>query len=106
MPRPKPKRPDFIDVLGRRISISTGIPKYHENHENTLGYWEAFVNRISIREGLPPDQEKATFVHELCHEIEQVCGICVSEQDIASFSSVLFGVMRANPELVAWLMEK
>lgn len=103
---PKVDRPEFIDVLGRRISIATGIPDYHENRENTLGLWEVFHSRISLRESLPSDQEKATLVHEICHDIEQVCGICMSEQEIACFSSVLFAVMRANPGLVAWLMEK
>lgn len=102
----KVDRPKHIDVLGRRVSIVDGIPEYHENRENTLGLWEVFHNRISLRENLPPDQERATLVHELCHDIEQVCGICVSEQDIASFSSVLFAVMRANPGLVSWLMSK
>jgi hypothetical protein len=71
-----------------------------------MGLWLQYENRIHIRRGMAGHQERAIVVHEICHDIEAVTGVTMTEQDVTAFSSVLFGVIRDNPKLIAWLMEK
>lgn len=99
------KRPRNLKLCGRRIKVAYSIPSTHDP-SIIMGLHYGMNNKICINPDASEDQQKATMVHEICHDIEQTCGIAVSEQDITSFSSVLFSVLRDNPHLVAWLMSK
>jgi Zn-dependent peptidase ImmA (M78 family) len=97
-------RPKSIQVLGRRVNVHYSIPK--DQPQDVMGLWYQHETKIHLHPGMSPDHTKATLMHELCHEFEHVCQLNMTEKEITLFSAVLFGTLRENPELVAWLMEK
>lgn len=70
---------------------------------------------ILMRDDKPPDTEKETMVHEILHQCLFQSGFQTStlslldsaelqeEMIVRHMSAVLFGVIRENPELIAWL---
>lgn len=50
-----------------------------------------------------PCQQRDTVLHEVLHCCEAAAGIELEEQHIASLATLLYAVMRDNPELVKWL---
>lgn len=102
---PKSKRPSVLNVSGRKIRVIYRIPDDYDAGL-IMGLHFALENEIRINPDMALDQQKTTMIHELCHDLELITGITVSEQDIASFSSALFHALRGNPRLVSWLMEK
>lgn len=100
MPR-KAEMPKTITIAGRRIKLVEEKPALHKD---IGGIHDVWANQITVYASLAEDQKRAVAVHEIVHDIEAVTGVEMSEQDVTSFASVLFAVLRDNPALVKWLM--
>jgi hypothetical protein len=95
--------PREILLSGRRISLTTETPKLNLN---LMGVHHQSLNYIVLDGSMPPDQLKAIAVHEIVHDLEEIVGVGMTEQDVTAFSSVLFAAIRDNPKLMAWLQSK
>lgn len=97
MPR-KREMPKSIRIAGRTILILKA------KLDTCRGVHAGHDNRITIDADTAGDEQKAVLLHEILHDVDQCCGAGLSEQVNSAMSSVLFGVFRDNPDLVAWLM--
>ena len=64
---------------------------------------------IHISNDLAPDRERATVLHEIIHACADLSGLddnCTEEDWATRLGPLLLGVMRDNPHLVAWVMER
>lgn len=102
MPK-QPTMPRTVRICGRRIGLKV---EYSRLNMTARGVWSGDTNEITLDANCAPDERRAVAVHEILHDIDQVCGAGLSEQTVASVASVLFAVIRDNPRLVAWLQHK
>lgn len=62
--------------------------------------------KVRVREDLPPDEERESLLHELCHAVDEQLGLGIREKRIRAFSVGLYAMLKDNPELVKYLMVK
>ena len=98
------RRPEHIDVLGRRIRIRMRLEK---SMPEALGEWHAEHSRIDLRRGQQQHDEADTLLHETMHAIlagqGREYGHAVEEMYVRALATGLLTVLRENPAFVAWL---
>lgn len=98
----KPSAPATIRVAGKVYVLEPverndlGADRAGEANHRKL--------RITYDTAWAPCQQRDTVLHEVLHCCEAAAGIELQEQEVASIATLLYGVMRDNPELVKWLM--
>ena len=78
------------------------------NNEDIIGETHNEELRIEIREGLPPQLEKETLLHEILHAIFFTLGLKTKmdeERIVETVSPILLDVIRRNPDLKMYLFE-
>ncbi|WP_143206403.1 hypothetical protein [Singulisphaera sp. GP187] len=73
-------------------------------NRDTMGLHSPWNGTITLDSALAPDQQKATAVHEILHDLDTLVGTGLSEKDVTALASVLFAAIRDNPALMKWLM--
>lgn len=58
---------------------------------------------IRIADGLAPDEERETLMHELTHSIERQLGINIAEKKVRQLSVGMYAVLKDNPRLRTYL---
>lgn len=98
------RTPKTLRIGGRRVRVKVE----HSGSLNTsiMGRHNGWENVISLDDSLAPDELRACALHEVFHDIDQLCGTGLDEQAVTSLASVLFATLRDNPGFVLWLMEK
>ena len=81
-----------------------------EERDKCLGMFSEHQMSIMMRETFASDQQEAeTLLHEAVHSIFAVMGIQDKdshERTVSALSVGLAQVIRDNPKLIAWLVEK
>jgi len=57
---------------------------------------------IQIKEGMNADNTRLVLWHELCHVIESLAALSISESGICIFSTGFIQIMTDNRELARW----
>lgn len=77
--------------------------------QESIGVVKLKEQQIQLLAGVPSDVMKEVILHELLH----LCDMCTAdpasqldESSIVRLSSTLFGILRDNPLLVQWLLQK
>lgn len=99
-------RPKFLKIQGRRVKLVFKTPIINTDEVECNGLCHFAYNLIEIDSTLAHDETRSTAVHELVHDIESQMGLELTEQEVCSFGSALFAVIRDNPSFFAWLQEK
>lgn len=90
-----------------------------ETDESTVGYCERRTLRIGLDTSVPKQIVRESMMHEVLHAVFACCGMPLDdpmptfdddkmqpeEFVVKLMSPVLLGVLRDNPELVAFLLE-
>jgi hypothetical protein len=91
-------RPTTVRVLGIDIQI-----KYDATIDpELLGSYCPEKLEISIRDGLSAENTRLILWHELCHVIESLGEVKISEAGICLMSTGFIQMMRDNPALAWW----
>lgn len=95
------------------FSVSVRLESLREASENSLiGLWQDHLLSVILDNGMPGEQEQETLLHELIHAAWDCTGLSKrldddqEEEVIRSISPLIFGMLRDNPKLVAYLTEK
>lgn len=101
------KRPSKVKVGPFDVSIVFGGS--HMEHSDSSGLFEGRKLRITVDKDVTPDVQR----HILIHEIMHACIFVTDEPEqkdeesyIRCISGVFYGVLKENPQLVAWLLDK
>jgi hypothetical protein len=97
-------RPPKIRVLGKDYSV-----KYTNDapvDDEAQGHCDYLKLKISVRDGLPAEEERSTLLHEALHCISHAMGLHFSESKIERLETGLFALLTDNPALVAYLTKK
>ena len=103
------KAPKKIKIGGHSVDVAYFTS---DDPGKEFGHYRMSDNRIGILTGLHFDQERSTVLHEVLHGICATYGCRplltreLEEKVILIFEAGLFQVLRDNPKLIKYLMEK
>ena len=91
-------RPQSVRVLGIDISV-----KYDpEIDEELLGCFSPEELEITIKDGMNEENTRLILWHELCHVVECLGEVKISEAGICLMSTGFVQMMKDNPSLAWW----
>jgi hypothetical protein len=98
------KRPERIEVIGKRFSVEypTGAPL----DEGLNGECDTDKQKILVRDGQPLESEQDTLLHEVLHAVDEAMGLKLKEYQVKGAATGLLAVLKRNPALVAYLRKK
>lgn len=109
-------RPLRLDVMGQEMTIAWVAPSERlwaaainiaGEDRDTTGLAELEISRIAVRDRGAPAAERQTLMHEIVHSVLWLTGHDTKDDDplVQALSSGLLQVLRANPHLVAYLLQ-
>ena len=95
---PQDLRPTRVSVLGIEVKVfySEDIP------DDLLGFYDPEKLEVHVRDGLPAENTRLILWHELCHVVESLGEIKISEAGICVMSTGFIQMMKDNPDLAWW----
>jgi len=91
----------MIRMQGSEIPVSM---ERSELWENRIGLWIPTVPEILLNDEMQGDALRKTFLHEVVHAAEDICGFVLEEHCRAdALASTVYSVFRSNSDLVDWL---
>lgn len=100
-PQESKRRPAKIKLLGKRWSVA-----YCEMPKDELGECDLEAQAIKVKEGLKPEQEQSTLLHECIHAISDSLGLNLSEKQVQGLETGLYDLNIHNPRLFAYCRKK
>ncbi len=94
-------RPEHIKLMGKKWSISYGGLK-----DDDLGESDLENQHITIKDGLKPEQEKSTLLHECLHAISDTLGLGLNEKHVQGLETGLWALLKDNPQFVSYLRRR
>lgn len=95
------KRPFYsLKICGKRHKVAWGA-----DLDGDCGQYEQLSLKISIADGMAPDEERETMLHEIFHAADWQAGTKLKEKQVRQLSIVVFELLRANPKLVEYLLK-
>lgn len=99
-------RPERIKIISKRVMV-----EYVAKGENGLdpecdGKWIPQEQLIVIEEGLKPDLQKVTILHETLHSISDEMGIGLTEEQVEGAAKGILAVLMDNPAFARYLLRK
>ncbi len=109
-------RPTSVEILGSPFTIAWvpfaerlyGSPaNAKDNERDALGTSESDICRIAVRDRGVPDGERQTLLHEIVHMVLWLTGHDRDndEPEVQAIGVGLLQVLRANPDVVAYLLD-
>lgn len=95
------KRPFYsLKIAGKRHRVRWGV-----DIEGDCGLYEQLPLTISIADGMAPDEERETVLHEVFHAADWQANTKLKEKQVRQLSIFVFELLRANPKLVEYLLK-
>lgn len=95
------KRPTKLRIIGKTYTVSYGsTTPLNEEDQGNCNYQQ---QEICVREGLGPDEERSTLLHEAIHALAYAMNIKMTEGAVESFEAGLYALLVDNPDLVSYL---
>lgn len=93
-----------IRIIGKTFKLNLVDTLIHDG-ELQHGICDVTNCFISISGSQCQEQKKDTVIHECAHAIADAMGVDVPEHHILVLSTGLYAWMKANPELIQWIMQ-
>lgn len=91
-------RPTSVSVLGIEVKINYS----KDLSDELLGYYDSETLEVWVRDGLNAENTRLILWHELCHVVESLGDIKISESGICLMSTGFIQMMKDNPTLASW----
>ena len=96
-----------LRVLGKTYWVTViDQPEIAIDGPRVYGVTDNKQQNINLAKEQGFDQLRETLIHELIHVWEGSFKITIKHEDVYSLSVFLYAVLKDNPRLVNWLMEK
>ena len=96
------KRPERLRILGKRWSVTYKLL----DAKDELGECDLENQAIAIKDGLKPEQEQSTLLHECIHAISDSLGLGLTEKQVQGLETGLFDLNSSNPQFFSYLRKK
>ena len=100
----KPARPESVRVLGKTFTVTLEPARALNRLE--VGLCDEHTQTITVLEGLHPEDERETLLHEVLHAVDHAMHCELSEHQVSALSRGLLAVLIDNPAFGAWLLER
>ena len=100
------KRPERIKVISKRFTVEyqpTGSADLDPEH---AGECRTLEQRILIEEGMKPDTQKDTLLHEVLHAISDEMDLELSEEQVTGAAKGILAVLMDNPTFARYLLRR
>jgi hypothetical protein len=97
------KRPKSIRVLGKSFAVVLEPAGVLER--SNVGLCDSHAQTITVLEGLYPEDERETLLHEVVHAVDEAVFTDLTEHQVGALSRGLLAVFADNPAFAAWLLE-
>jgi hypothetical protein len=95
-------RPAKAKLMGKVWTVAYGkLPNADE-----LGECDLENQAITVKDGLKPEQEKSTVLHEFIHAISDSLGLGLTEKQVQGLETGLYDLNASNPRLFNYLRKK
>lgn len=95
--------PKTVRIGGKQFPVTLQTPKEMDKYAGRILYDH---QEIRISDNQCEDSRRETMLHEILHAASDLTGGDIPEREIVGLSKSLFGILRDNPALVAWLLEE
>ena len=95
------KRPERIRLLGKRWTVA-----YGDMGKDELGECDIENQAIKLKDGLKPEQEQSTLLHECIHAISDSLGLGLTEKQVQGLETGLYDLNTSNPRFFSYLKKK
>jgi hypothetical protein len=95
------KRPERIRLMGKRWTVA-----YCEMPKDELGECDLENQAIKLKDGLKPEQEQSTLLHECIHAISDSLGLGLTEKQVQGLETGLYDLNTSNPQFFSYLKKK
>lgn len=85
--------PDTLNVLGQTVTIRM---LSDVDMAGNCGLSQAYSNSIKINNSLPSDKQGHTFVHELLHQLDDMCKLKLKHDTLDVLSMAMYQVLKEN----------
>jgi hypothetical protein len=86
------KRPEKVKLLGKKWTVL---------------YKAALDNQhLTVKDGLKPEQEQSTLLHECIHAISDSLGLGLTEKQVQGLETGLYDLNSSNPRFFSYLKKK
>jgi len=97
-------RPANLKILAKKWSVD--YVKSAPLEQDEMGICDLENQAIHVKEGLSPEQERSTLLHECIHAISDSLGLGLTEKQVQGLESGLFDLNARNPKLFSYLRRK
>lgn len=96
-------RPKGFRLFGKAWTV-----KYVERVDDQDNWGECKEENAAIRikEGMDPQQERCTLLHECIHAIEESLGLDLTEKTVLALEAGLYDLLISNPQLFSYLKQR
>ena len=107
------KRPERIKVVSKRFTVEYHKPIEGEEERDPAlldpehaGECRTLEQRILIEDGMKPDTQKDTILHEVLHAISDEMELDLSEEQVTGAAKGILCVLMDNPSFARYLLRK
>jgi len=97
-------RPASLKILAKKWSVD--YVKSEPLEKGDIGCCDLENQAIHVKEGLSPEQERSTLLHECIHAISDSLGLGLSEKQVQGLETGLFDLNARNPRFFSHLRRK
>lgn len=94
-------RPAKLKILGKVWSVS-----YTAMTKDELGECDLENQALTVKDGLPGEQERSTLLHECIHAISDSLGLGLNEKQVQGLETGLFDLNSSNPKFFPYLKKR
>ena len=97
------KRPEKLKLLGKRWNVNY---KSHLDTKDDIGECDLESQTLSLKDGMKPEQEQSTLLHECIHAISDSLGLGLTEKQVQGLETGLYDLNSSNPRFFSYLKKK
>jgi hypothetical protein len=95
-------RPSKLRILGKKWAITYGPLAAKDE----LGECDLENQHLTVKDGLKPEQEQSTLLHECIHAISDSLGLGLTEKQVQGLETGLYDLNSSNPRFFSYLKKK
>jgi predicted transcriptional regulator len=93
--------PATVRISGLNFNIA--VEDNEDFTDDLMGQYDHRRRLIRLSDRVTPEQQRATLLHEILHDIDQAVDADLTEHQVSSINRGLYAVLQDNPEVTAYL---
>jgi hypothetical protein len=87
--------------MGKKWTVT-----YGQLAKDEIGECDLENQHVTVKDGLKPEQEQSTLLHECIHAISDSLGLNLTEKQVQGLETGLYDLNTSNPRFFSYLRKK